>query len=75
MPSSIQKEPTTLAIALGANLPSPVGSPTKTLIKVRPELEAVIQDWLTDSLAENNGIEKSIKNCDGDGPHYLRLMR
>ena len=61
MPSSIQKEPTTLAIALGANLPSPVGSPTKTLIKVRPELEAVIQDWLTDSLAENKGIEKSYK--------------
>jgi len=58
MSSSIPNEPTTLAIALGANLPSRVGSPISTLIAVRPELEEVINDWLTTSLGENKGTEK-----------------
>ncbi len=35
----------TLAIALGANLPGPGGSPLATLIAVRPLLEARVQEW------------------------------
>ena len=35
----------TLAIALGANLPSPVGGPIATLLAVRPLLEARVQQW------------------------------
>jgi len=35
----------TLAIALGANLPGPGGSPLTTLIAVRPLLEARVQEW------------------------------
>ena len=34
-----------LAIALGANLPSPAGSPIATLIAVRPRLEASVRQW------------------------------
>jgi len=36
---------TRLAIALGANLPSPAGSPRQTLGAVRPRLEALIGAW------------------------------
>jgi ADP-ribose pyrophosphatase len=36
---------TRLAIALGANLPSPAGSPRQTLWAVRPRLEALIGTW------------------------------
>ena len=35
----------TLAIALGANLPGPCGSPMATLIAVRPLLEASVRRW------------------------------
>ncbi len=35
----------TLAIALGANLPSRVGGPIATLIAVRPLLEARVRQW------------------------------
>jgi 2-amino-4-hydroxy-6-hydroxymethyldihydropteridine diphosphokinase len=35
----------TLAIALGANLPSPAGEPAATLLTVRPLLEQAVQDW------------------------------
>lgn len=34
-----------LAIALGANLPSPAGDPIATLVAVRPQLEQVLQGW------------------------------
>ncbi|MGL6134414.1 MAG: 2-amino-4-hydroxy-6-hydroxymethyldihydropteridine diphosphokinase [Prochlorococcaceae cyanobacterium] len=34
-----------LAIALGANLPSPAGPPLATLLAVRPLLERVLADW------------------------------
>jgi len=40
------QQPHTLAIALGANLPSPAGEPADTLFAVRPLLEQVVQDWL-----------------------------
>ena len=36
----------TLAIALGANLPSHAGSPVDTLMAVRPLLEGALQQWL-----------------------------
>ena len=34
-----------LAIALGANLPSPVGDPIDTLVAVRPQLEGLVTAW------------------------------
>ena len=34
-----------LAIALGANLPSPAGAPADTLVAVRPQLEGLLQRW------------------------------
>jgi 2-amino-4-hydroxy-6-hydroxymethyldihydropteridine diphosphokinase len=37
--------PDTLAIALGANLPSRAGSPADTLLTLRPLLEQVLQQW------------------------------
>ena len=39
------QRPHTLAIALGANLPSQAGEPVDTLLAVRPLLEQVVQDW------------------------------
>ena len=36
----------TLAVALGANLPSVAGSPVETLRAVRPKLESLIKDWI-----------------------------
>jgi 2-amino-4-hydroxy-6-hydroxymethyldihydropteridine diphosphokinase len=36
----------TLAIGLGANLPSSVGDPRATLVAVRPLLEQLLQEWL-----------------------------
>jgi len=38
-------DPSCLAIALGANLPGPAGTPFETLQAVRPELEASVQHW------------------------------
>ena len=34
-----------LAIALGANLPSPAGDPIDTLVAVRPQLEGLVTAW------------------------------
>jgi 2-amino-4-hydroxy-6-hydroxymethyldihydropteridine diphosphokinase len=36
----------TLALGLGANLPSSVGAPRATLVAVRPLLEALLQEWV-----------------------------
>ena len=55
------KEPNTLAIALGANLPSSLGKPISTLIAVRPEIEKIISEWLSSSLRENDVIENVYK--------------
>ncbi len=51
--SNIQ-EPRTLAIALGANLPSKAGGPLNTLIAARPKIEQTICEWLKVLLAEQN---------------------
>jgi 2-amino-4-hydroxy-6-hydroxymethyldihydropteridine diphosphokinase len=42
---SARMSTTRLAIALGANLPSPAGAPRQTLWAVRPRLEALIGAW------------------------------
>jgi len=39
------QRPDTLAIALGANLPSPAGTPADTLLAVRPLLEQLLHHW------------------------------
>lgn len=44
------QRPDTLAIALGANLPSPAGEPPDTLLAVRPLLEHLLQRWARSSL-------------------------
>ena len=44
------QRPDTLAIALGANLPSPAGEPADTLLAVRPSLEQMLQRWAQASL-------------------------
>ncbi len=36
---------TTVAIGLGANLPSPVGAPLDTLVALRPQLESLLHHW------------------------------
>ena len=38
--------PCSLAIGLGANLPSHVGEPQSTLITIRPLLEKLIYEWI-----------------------------
>ena len=47
----------TLAIALGANIPSSKGPPCSTLIAVRPLLEKIICEWLKSTIKENVTIE------------------
>ncbi len=53
---------TTLAIALGANLPSSFGSPISTLIKIRPNLERVIREWISSIHEAGPNKNKPIKN-------------
>ncbi len=53
--------PRTLAIALGANLPSTFGSPKLTLIKIRPLLEDEICQWIKSTYSLNDDLN-SIKN-------------
>jgi len=38
-------ETTSVAIALGANLPSPVGTPLDTFVALRPQLESLLHHW------------------------------
>ncbi len=47
-----------LAIALGANLPSHIGSPISTFIAVRPVLENVVNDWLLEIDGRTKGMDK-----------------
>ncbi len=49
--------PTTrLAIALGANLPSPAGLPRQTLLVVRPRLESLLASWADPALDAGTGM-------------------
>ncbi len=52
MQSTCSQVPTTLAIGLGANLPSKVGQPITTLIEARPLLTIEITKWVSFSLKE-----------------------
>ena len=45
MSASLADQPRCLAVALGANLPSPVGAPRQTLVAVRPRLEQLMAHW------------------------------
>ena len=45
MSASLADQPQSLAIALGANLPSCAGEPRQTLITVRPQLEQLLISW------------------------------
>jgi 2-amino-4-hydroxy-6-hydroxymethyldihydropteridine diphosphokinase len=49
------KSPTSLAVALGANLPSAAGTPRNTLVAVRPLLQDLLQGWAAGS-AETEGL-------------------
>ena len=53
--STAYSAPSTLAVALGANLASAFGPPRATLRAVRPELEQTIHEWLSTSLGEASG--------------------
>ncbi|WP_320677454.1 2-amino-4-hydroxy-6-hydroxymethyldihydropteridine diphosphokinase [Prochlorococcus sp. MIT 1300] len=46
----------TLALGLGANIPSKIGSPQETLCAVRPELEKTIQEWIVASFPNKKNI-------------------
>ncbi|KZR90527.1 2-amino-4-hydroxy-6-hydroxymethyldihydropteridine diphosphokinase [Synechococcus sp. MIT S9508] len=45
MSASLADQPQSLAIALGANLPSAAGVPRQTLITLRPQLEQLLISW------------------------------
>ncbi len=62
MYSSFLKEPNIIAVSLGANLPSSIGSPITTLIAVRPKLEQIICEWLSTSLGEKAIIDRSSRD-------------
>ncbi len=51
--------PRTLAVALGANLPSKIGLPKQTLIAVRPKLEKTIKEWSFVELQTVKNIENT----------------
>ncbi len=54
--STANPAPSTLAVALGANLASAFGPPRATLLAVRPELEQTIHEWISASLGEVPGV-------------------
>jgi len=49
----------TLTIALGANLPSEIGSPISTIKSVRPEIEKIFHQWLQSFPIQNNKIKST----------------
>ena len=57
MSTFIVQPPKTLAIALGANLPSKFGCPSSTLIAVRGFLEKAILEWIASSVKKNIRLE------------------
>jgi len=70
-----------LAIALGANLPSPVGSPLATLLALRPLLAGQLRGWAAaDAVADVLQLEWSPLFCTApvggpaDQPDYLNAV-
>lgn len=62
------QRPHTLAIALGANLPSQAGEPADTLLAVRPLLEQVVQDWSAAPTALRFGWSPLLQSAPVGGP-------
>tara|TARA_Y100001968_G_scaffold136503_1_gene124604 strand:- start:54743 stop:55324 length:582 start_codon:yes stop_codon:yes gene_type:complete len=62
MSTSSSHSSKSLAIALGANIPSKAGSPIDTLIAIRPILEVIICDWISSLFQENVNISPSSKS-------------
>ena len=56
-----------LAIALGANLPSPAGDPIDTLVAVRPQLEGLVTAWWAG--LERDGGDDAVSGPGGESPH------
>ncbi len=56
--------PKTLAIGLGANLPSKIGSPTATIIAARPMLEREVCLWIKSFLNKKIDLPSINKNID-----------
>ena len=52
MSASLADQAHCLAIALGANLPSAVGTPRQTLITVRPQVEQLVIAWARSAAGE-----------------------
>jgi 2-amino-4-hydroxy-6-hydroxymethyldihydropteridine diphosphokinase len=50
--ASLADQAQSLAIALGANLPSSAGEPHQTLITVRPQLEQLVTTWAETGVGE-----------------------
>jgi len=62
MPAASNKEPITLAVGLGANLPNEGKSPIETLKAVRPKLEKAILDWLLEFVDDKSNCEINSEN-------------
>ncbi len=60
MDASNKKDPCTLAVALGGNLPSDYGSPIETLVKARPQIEKAICDWIALVVIQQQKIDREI---------------
>ena len=58
-----------LAIALGANLPSPAGDPIDTLVAVRPQLEGLVTAWWA-GLERASADASSAPVGDASHPHW-----
>ena len=58
MTSPISSEPRNLVIGLGSNIPSKAGNPIETLKAVRPLLEKIIFDWISECSLEKIEKEK-----------------
>jgi len=74
--SRAMRRPDTLAIALGANLPSPAGEPAATLEAVKPLLQELLQEllqrWIAaaDSEARRASSTPAVPDC-----HWSPLLR
>ncbi len=55
-------EPRSLAIGLGANIPSKIGNPIETLITLRKQIEEIIEQWVNEILFNENLIEHAHLN-------------
>ena len=73
MSASLADQPRCLAVALGANLPSPVGAPRQTLLAVRPRLEEMMATWAGEAVncRWSHLLETAPVGGPADQPIYL----